>query len=75
MLQNDPISYKFASRHVNKGWIESNSYFFYCGENQIQTCIFLFADCSKQFARKEHLKRHMRVHTGEHPYPCTECGR
>ena len=55
-----------AGAHISPGMIRSGSK---------ETKYVSFSDCAKQFARKEHLKRHMRVHTGEHPYPCSECGR
>ncbi len=31
--------------------------------------------CCKLFITAQHLKRHMRRHSGERPYKCTECGR
>lgn len=31
--------------------------------------------CTKEFVRKDDLRRHIRSHTGEQPYACSTCGR
>ncbi|KFQ72116.1 Zinc finger protein 282, partial [Phaethon lepturus] len=30
-------------------------------------------ECGKNFTQTHHLLEHQRAHTGERPYPCTEC--
>ncbi len=32
------------------------------------------SECGKKFTRSGYLQVHMRKHTGERPYECSECG-
>ncbi|KAL7424343.1 hypothetical protein Q5752_000025 [Cryptotrichosporon argae] len=42
-------------------------------DQRLYECVYEF--CRRPFKRLEHLKRHIRTHTQERPYPCTLCAR
>ena len=44
-----------------------------CGLNDMQ--LFSCSLCIKSFGRRDHLKRHLKIHTEEKPFNCSLCAK
>lgn len=54
-----------TTENIDSSLLASGKKLFICNEPQ----------CGKVFKRAEHLSRHHRMHSGERPYPCSECDK
>lgn len=63
--QDSEYAQDIASSSSDNGGVSASGRMFQC---PLDTC-------GRLFKRLEHLKRHVRTHTQERPYACTQCGK
>ena len=66
------IKHEKENYHLSKANRNSN-HRIYSGDNNNKEKPFQCCMCHKRFARRDYLKKHLRVHTGERPYRCSIC--